>query len=50
MVKGHLGSEKEKPLLPVSARTLLYQPSHKQDSTYHSLCYTSCGTLVGTAK
>ena len=27
---------------------LLYAPSYRQDSTYHSLCYTSCGTLVGT--
>ena len=30
------------------ARVLLYAPSHRQDSTYHGLCYTSCGTLVGT--
>ena len=26
---------------------LLYAPSHRQDSTYHSLCYTSCGALTG---
>ena len=32
----------------LSARVLLYAPSHRQDSTYHSLCYTSCGTLAGT--
>ena len=29
------------------ARVLLYTPSHRQDSTYHSLCYTSCGALAG---
>ena len=32
----------------LSARVLLYAPSHRQDNTYHSLCYTSCGALVGT--
>ena len=26
---------------------LLYEPSHSQDSTYHSFCYTSCGALAG---
>ena len=26
----------------------LYAPSHRQDSTYHSLCYTSRGALAGT--
>ena len=31
----------------LTARVLLYAPSHKQDSTYHSLCYTSRGTLAG---
>ena len=30
------------------ARVLLYAPSHRQDSTYHGLCYTSRGTLAGT--
>ena len=30
------------------ARVLLYAPSHRQDSTYHGLCYTSRGSLVGT--
>ena len=30
------------------ARVLLCAPSHRQDSTYHSLCYTSRGTLAGT--
>ena len=32
----------------LTARVLLYAPSHRQDNTYHSLCYTSRGTLAGT--
>ena len=32
----------------LAARVLLYAPSHRQDSTYHSLCYTSRGALAGT--
>ena len=32
----------------LTARVLLYEPSHRQDSTYHSLCYTSRGALAGT--
>ena len=32
----------------LAARVLLYAPSHRQDSTYHSLCYTSSGALAGT--
>ena len=32
----------------LTARVLLYAPSHKQDSTYHGLCYTSRGALAGT--
>ena len=32
----------------LTARILLYAPSHRQDNTYHSLCYTSCGVLAGT--
>ena len=30
------------------ARVLLYAPFHRQDNTYHSLCYTSRGALAGT--
>ena len=30
-----------------SARVLLYAPSHRQDNTYNSLCYTSRGALAG---
>ena len=32
----------------LAARVLLYAPSHRQDNTYHGLCYTSCGALAGT--
>ena len=34
----------------LAARVLLYAPSHRRDSTYHSLCYTSRGALAGTRK
>ena len=32
----------------LTARVLLYVPSHRQDSTYHGLCYTSRGALTDT--
>ena len=32
----------------LTARVLLYAPSHRQDSTYHGLCCTSHGALAGT--
>ena len=32
----------------LEARVLLYALSHRQDSTYHGLCYTSRGALDGT--
>ena len=50
MVNDHSDSE-SKPTavtLQLAARVLLCAPSHRQDSTYHSLCYTSCGALPGT--
>ena len=31
----------------LAARVLLYAPSHRQDSTYHGLCYTSREALAG---
>ena len=31
----------------LTARVLLYAPSHIQDNTYHGLCYTSRGALAG---
>ena len=53
MVKDHSDSEKGNLLLigysyRLTARVLLYAPSHRQDNTYHSLCYTSRGALAGT--
>ena len=33
----------------IAARGLLYTSSHRQDSTYHGLCYTSRGALTGTS-
>ena len=32
----------------LTARVLVYAPSHRQGSTYHSLYYTSHGALAGT--
>ena len=32
----------------LAARGLLYTPPHRQDNTYHNLCYTSHGALAGT--
>ena len=32
----------------LTARALLYAPSHRQDNTYHGFCYTSRGALAGT--
>ena len=34
----------------LAARVLLYALSHRQNSTYHSLCYTSRGALAGMRK
>ena len=31
----------------LAARVLLYASSHRQDNTYHGLCYTSRGALAG---
>ena len=33
---------------PISSICFLYVPSHRQDSTYHGLCYTILGALAGT--
>ena len=32
----------------LAARVLLYASSHRQENTYHGLCYTSRGALAGT--
>ena len=34
----------------LAARVILYAPSHRQDNTYHGLCYTSRGALAKTAR
>ena len=34
----------------LAIRVLLYALSHRQDNTYHGLCYTSRGALAGTNK
>ena len=53
MVKDHSDSEKGNPLPPhrlllsINSKGL-YAPSHRQDNTYHGLCYTSRGALAGT--
>ena len=31
--------------LRLTARVLLYAPFHRQDSTYHGLCYTNCSSM-----
>ena len=31
----------------LTARFVLYAPSHRQDNTYHGLCYASRGALAG---
>ena len=44
MVKDHSDSKRGNPLPP---HRLLF-PISRQDNTYHGLCYTSRGALVGT--
>ena len=50
MVKDHSDSERETHCysFPLAARVLLYAPFHRQDNTYHGLCYPSRGALAGT--
>ena len=54
MAKDHSDSKRVNPLSTLhrllflsKIRYFLYAPSRRQDSTYHSLCYTSCGALAG---
>ena len=53
MVKDHSDSERGNLLpphgllFPINSKGFLYAPSHRQDSTYHGLCYTSRGALAG---
>ena len=54
MVKDHSDSERGNPLpphgllFPIWGRVLLDALSHRQDSTYRGLYYSSRGALVGT--
>ena len=55
MVKDHSDSERWETCchhmgysFQLAARVLLYASSHRQDNTYHCLCYTSRGALAGT--
>ena len=53
MLKDHSDSAEETRIhhmgysFQLAARVLLYAPSHRQDNTYHGLCYTSHGALAG---
>ena len=54
MVKDNSDSEKgnllspHRLLLSINSKVFLYAPSHRQDNSYHGLCYTSRGALAGT--
>ena len=51
-VKDQSDSKKGNPLSPhglhfsINSKGSIYASSHRQDNTYHSLCYTSRGALV----
>ena len=54
MVKDHSDSEKGNPLpphrllFPVNSKgSFICNIPHRQDSTYHGICYTSRGALAG---
>ena len=46
MVKDH--SDSKGYSFRSAARVLLYASFHRQDNTYHGICYTSRGALAGT--
>ena len=54
MVKDHSNSERGNPLPPhgllfsINSMVFLYASCHRQDNTYHGLCYTSRLTLAET--
>ena len=54
MVKDDSDSESGNTLPPhgllvlISSKGSVYAPFHRQDSTFHGLCYTSRGGLAGT--
>ena len=53
MVKDHSDSETGNPLPPhrlllsINSKGSFICTTHRQDNTYHGLCYTSCGALAG---
>ena len=54
MIKDHSDREREEThcrhigySFRLAARVLLYESSHRQDNTYHGLCYTSRGAVAG---
>ena len=57
MVKDHSDNQRGNLLVPLhgifflinSIWFYLYAPSHRQNTIYHGLCYTSPGALVGTS-
>ena len=54
MVKDHSDNKRGNPLHPhgllflISSKGSFTASSHRQDNTYHGLCYTSRGALAGT--
>ena len=48
MLKDYSDSERGNPSFLLAVSVLLYAPSHRQDITYHGLCYTGRGALAGT--
>ena len=57
-VNDHSNEKKKKKLRPLnglffsisSKVSFIYAPSHRRDSTHHTLSWTSCGALVVTIK
>ena len=53
MIKDHSDSEignllpPHRLLFPISSKGSFICISHRQDNTFHGLCYTSCGALAG---
>ena len=52
MVKDHIEETRYRHYMGytfrLAAMVILYAPFHRQDITYHGLCYTSRGALDGT--
>ena len=46
-IYGHMTKDKS---FRLAARVLLYAPYHREDTTYHGLCYTSRGSLDRTSR